>query len=74
MSDIVPTDAEVLDKIEAFIATHRLRPTTFGRLAVGDGNLVQNLKSSRSITLKTGRRIMEFMAEYPTRPSKTEAA
>lgn len=73
MSDILPTDAEFLDKIEQFIADNDLKPTAFGRMAVGDGNLIQGLKAHRSITLKTGRKILSFMSAY-TAPAKQNAA
>lgn len=75
MEQTLPTDAEMLAKIEAFCANNDLPPTTFGRLAVGDGNLVPGLKRERSMTLRTGQRIIEFMATYtPTRARETGSA
>lgn len=65
---MIPTDAEMLAKIEAFCAENEIPPTTFGRLAVGDGNLIPGLRRDRSMTLRTGQRIIDFMTGY--RPSK----
>ncbi|APL94109.1 hypothetical protein [Sphingobium indicum] len=64
MEHKLPTDAEMLQRIETFCAEHSLPPTTFGRLAVGDGNLVTGLRRDRSMTLRTGQRIIDFMASY----------
>lgn len=46
--------------------------TTFGRSAIGDPNLVTNLRSGRSLTLKTANAIVSFMADYI--PTRTDAA
>jgi hypothetical protein len=72
MEQMLPTDAEMLAKIEAFCAENSISPTTFGRRAVGDGNLINGLRNDRSMTLRTGQRIIEFMATY--RPTKQVAA
>jgi hypothetical protein len=78
MEQALLTDAEMLKRIEEFCAEHSLPPSTFGRLAVGDSNLVTGLKKARSITLRTGQRIMDFMQTYdPTAeppPSETATA
>ncbi|WP_088183614.1 hypothetical protein [Sphingobium sp. Z007] len=66
MEQMIPTEAEVLARIDKFCAEHEIPPTTFGRLAVGDSNLVSGLRRDRSVTLRTGRRIIEFMAAYPS--------
>ncbi|MCB4860764.1 hypothetical protein K7W03_14305 [Sphingobium sp. PNB] len=68
MEQKLPTDADMLAKIEAFCAKHSIPPTTFGRLAVGDGNLIPGLRKDRSMTLRTGQRVIDFMATY--RPTK----
>ena len=61
---MIPTDAEMLAKIEAFCADNSISPTTFGRRAVGDGNLISGLRNNRSMTLRTGQKIIEFMAAF----------
>lgn len=69
MLKTLASDAEVLAKIEAFCADHSLKPSTFGRLAIGDGSLVKNLKTGRSLTLKTANSVVDFMASYRPTPA-----
>ena len=64
MEQRIPTDAQLLERIEAFCKAHTMRPSTFGRMAVGDGSLISNLKSGRSPTLKMAGRIAAFMTTY----------
>jgi len=65
----IPTDADVLTSISRFCDSHGIKPSAFGRLAVGDGNLVGDLRAGkRSITLKTAARLADFMTNY--RPSE----
>jgi hypothetical protein len=59
------SDAELLLQIERFCDAHGIRPTTFGRQAIGDGNLIPSLREGkRSLTLKTANRVVEFMTGY----------
>ncbi|MET3826534.1 hypothetical protein ABIC16_002227 [Sphingomonas sp. PvP055] len=74
MLTTLASDADVLAKIEAFCEANGLKPTTFGRLALGDGNLVSNLKAERSLTLKTAARVLDFIATYQPANSVQEAA
>lgn len=60
----IPTDADLLDKIKRFCVERGLKPSTFGRMAIGDGGLVAGMESQRSVTLKTANRIAAFMAGY----------
>jgi len=64
MVTTLASDADILAQIDWFCAAHGLKPSTFGRLAIGDANLITNLKADRSLTLKTARRIIDFMASY----------
>jgi hypothetical protein len=64
METTLASDADVLNAIERFCAEHEVSPTTFGRLSIGDGSLVTNLRANRSLTLKTANRILNFMASY----------
>lgn len=77
MLTTLASDAEVLAKIEAFCADHSLKPSTFGRMAIGDGSLVKNLKTGRSLTLKTANSVIGFMQSYQSnatpRPQRGEA-
>jgi len=69
----IPTDADVLTSISRFCDSHSIKPSAFGRLAIGDGNLVGDLRAGkRSVTLKTAARLVDFMANY--RPSEERAA
>lgn len=75
MEATITTDAELLANIEAFCRAHDLAPTTFGRMATGDGSLIPNLRSGRSPTLKLAGRIVEFMVSYPLgNPNQASAA
>ncbi|MFC0302746.1 hypothetical protein ACFSTI_24980 [Rhizorhabdus histidinilytica] len=62
------TDAELLQAIDAFIADTNIKPTRLGLDALGDGNLVSNLRNGRSLTLRNAERLMRFMAEYQRAP------
>jgi hypothetical protein len=64
MQTTLASDADILSGIESFIAEHGLPPTTFGRKAIGDANLVPNLKQGRELRRATEARVRRFMAEY----------
>lgn len=77
VSDMVtqpPTDAELLSTIERFCSQHEIAPTAFGRAAIGDGNLISNLKANRSVTLKTAHRVLAYMSDYRPAPKERTAA
>lgn len=68
------SDAQLLEQIEAYCARADLSLTTFGRLAIGDGNLVPNLRSGRSLTLKTARKVLDFMSQHSAGSAGVETA
>lgn len=72
MENRIITDGELLARVESFIAQHSLPPSTFGRLTIGDGNLVSDLQKGRSLTLKRAKKVCDFMSEY-NRKSPTKA-
>lgn len=74
MVTTLASDADILAQIDRFCGRHGLKPSTFGRLSIGDANLIANLKADRSLTLKTARRIVDFMASYPAAPAEQKAA
>ncbi len=74
MMTTLASDADILAQVEGFCATHSLKPSTFGRMAIGDANLITNLKADRSLTLKTARRIVAFMSAYQPPIEQKEAA
>lgn len=60
----IPTDAELLAQIEAFLDRTGMSPTRFGLDATGEGGLIKSIRDGRSITLRHGRRLVEFMDGY----------
>ena len=65
MTTTLASDADVLKRIEQFCRDQNIPITTFGRKAIGDGNLIPNLRAGkRSLTLKTANRVLAFMASY----------
>lgn len=60
----VPTEADLIELIDRFCSRHNVKPSTFGRMAIGDGNLVSNLQAGRSPTLKVVQRVVNFMADH----------
>lgn len=58
-----PTSA-LLDEIDDFLATTGTAPTIFGRDAVGDPNLLRNLKAGRELRFATIAKVRAFMAAH----------
>lgn len=59
----VPTETDLADRIDAFLARHDMAPTRFGRDATGNANLLKELKEGKSPSLRTVHRIAAFIAE-----------
>ena len=57
-------EQQFASRLSAFLRRTGLRPTTFGRMALGDPNLVRQIDGGRSLSLKTADRVLAFMAEY----------
>jgi sulfate adenylyltransferase subunit 2 len=51
-----------LAEIEAFLARERVRPSRFGRAAVGDPNFVRELREGRAPSLRLVDRTRAYMA------------
>ncbi len=51
-------------RIREFLEHTRLSPTRFGRMALGDPNLLRQIESGRSLTLRTADRILAFVDEW----------
>jgi len=51
----------ILKHIEAHLRRHRMSPTRFGREAVGDPNLVSQLRDGRELREKTMRRLRAYL-------------
>lgn len=56
-------DAELLEKIEAFIVRTGMKPSRFGREAMNDGDLIRQLREGRSLSLKNAKKVIDFMAD-----------
>jgi hypothetical protein len=62
----------LLDQIDLFCATHGMKPTRFGALALNDKALVAQLRKGRRLWPETSDKIVRFMASY--RPETERAA
>lgn len=69
----IPTEAELVAKIEAFCLRHDMAPTRFGRDATGNPNLIKEIRDGRSPSLRTVQRILEFMAKRDAEQAAAEA-
>lgn len=72
MTTTLASDADILNLIEGFCKRHDMPPTTFGRKAIGDANLIDNLRAGRELRRATEARVSNFMASY--QPAQAEAA
>lgn len=63
---MLPTDDPhpVLFDIARFLADNRMRPTTFGKLAIDDPFIVEDLRRGRDVRRRTERRLRAFMEHY----------
>ena len=67
---MMQTEPNIIAAIEAFCASSGMAESTFGRLAVNDGKLVQRLRSGGRMWPETIDRVRAFMANA----KPTEAA
>ena len=51
-------------RLNAFLGSTGLRPTTLGMQAVGDPNLMRQIDGGRSLSLRTADRVLAFVADY----------
>lgn len=63
---------DLLFEIEAFREAHGIAETTFGRKAVNDTRLIQQLREGREPRRATVERVRTFMLTY--RPTQEAAA
>ena len=52
---------ELLEHVESYLARTRLPPSTFGRMALGDPRLVEDLRAGRKLRLKTQERVRCYL-------------
>ena len=70
--DNMKTLAEtILEDVEAFMITHDVAPTTFGKLTINDGHLVFDLRRKRNVTIGKLDRVRQFMHDYRPTQRKT---
>ena len=55
-------------RLNAFLGSTGMSPTTLGMMAVGDPNLLRQIELGRSPSLRTADRILAFMAAYEADP------
>lgn len=67
------TAEQFIAQIDSYLERAKVSPSAFGREAVGDPNLVSDLKSGRMPNLRTVERITEFMSA-PRASSDRETA
>jgi hypothetical protein len=53
---------QLLTDVEAHLRATGMRPTNFGKEALGDPGFVFDLRNGRSPSLKVAARVYEFMA------------
>ena len=71
-------------RLNGFLDDTGIAPTTFGMLAMGDPNLVRQIKQGRSLTLRSADRVVAFIDHYepdsggarapPVRPARPRPA
>ena len=64
MTTTLASDADILNEVEAFCSKHELPRTTFGRAAIGDANLIDDLREGRELRRATEAKVRTFMATY----------
>lgn len=53
----------LLQRIEMHLRQRRMSPTRFGREAVGDPNLIMQLKDGRELRAATEQRIIDYLSD-----------
>jgi len=62
------------DEIETYLSRTGMAPTTFGRKAVGDANLVSRVRTEANLTLRTIGRVRQFIRDTIPHDSFTPVA
>lgn len=60
----LPSDTELLARVDAFLDRHSMAPTRLGREATGEPQLVDSIRNGRSPSLKVWRKVAAFMGRY----------
>ena len=59
----VINETELLQRIDGFLERHAMAPTTFGRKATGEPQLIDSIRKGRSPSLKVVNRLVAFIDE-----------
>lgn len=54
-----------LQEIETYLAESGMKPTTFGKLAMGDPRFVATMRDGRAPNLSTVDRVRKFITDNP---------
>jgi 2,4-dienoyl-CoA reductase-like NADH-dependent reductase (Old Yellow Enzyme family) len=52
---------ELLEQVENYLARTRVRPSTFGRRALGDPRFVEDLRAGRKLRRETQERVRCYL-------------
>jgi hypothetical protein len=52
---------ELLEQVESYLVRTSVRPSTFGRMALGDPRLVDDLRAGRKLRRKTQERVRCYL-------------
>jgi hypothetical protein len=69
---IAPPNHDLLTEIDAFLAETGMGVSYFGKVASGNSEIVQRLRSGRRVWPETADKVRLFIRQY--RESKVEAA
>ena len=58
-----PSHADVVEKIDSFLARHDMAPTRLGRDALGEASFVSMVRAGRTPGLGTLAKLRDFMRE-----------
>ena len=56
------TRKDFLNAVEDFLERHTVSPTMFGKMSIGEPNLVFDLRKGRECREKTQERVLDFIA------------
>lgn len=54
----------LLRRIEKHLQVTRMSPTRFGRMALGDPNLIDQLRSGRELRSATAQKVVDFLERH----------
>ncbi len=57
-------EGQFISRVSAFLGRSGVSPTAFGKMAVGDPNLMRQIGRGRSPSLRTADRILAFIADH----------